>query len=73
MRPAAFRPVFARNIHLSATVPAVGMVALMGLWTLFGWLALSQQRDALSRVEGQLADIAAAYGEHAGAPLRPGL
>ena len=61
---------FGRFSRLSATVPAVGLAALLGLWAIFGWLALSERAAAERDLQGYLADIASAYSEHAATLMR---
>jgi signal transduction histidine kinase/CheY-like chemotaxis protein/HPt (histidine-containing phosphotransfer) domain-containing protein len=58
--------------RLSAIVLTVGAASLIGLWSLYGWLASSERRAALHAVQDHLADVAAAYGEHASALMQMG-
>jgi signal transduction histidine kinase len=59
--------------RLSATVPVVGLAALIGLWSLFGWLTLTERQAALHDVQDHLGDIASAYSEHSTTLMQMGM
>ena len=59
--------------RLSKLVLAASAAILVALWALYGSLTLSERRDTLHAVHDHLADVAAAYGEHASTLMQLGL
>jgi signal transduction histidine kinase/uncharacterized membrane protein YciS (DUF1049 family) len=57
--------VKARKTRLSTCVIVLFAVALVLPWCAFAWITLSDRSEHLERVERGLAQLAAAYGEHA--------
>ena len=66
-------PSFSRLPHLSRAVLTGGLALLALLWLLYAWLTVSEHDDQLHGVQEHLADIAAAYGEHAGTLMNHGI
>src|SRR5665213_4264272 len=51
--------------HLSRMVLGGGLALLLVLWSLYGWVTVSEHAASRTEVQDHLADVAAAYGEHA--------
>ena len=73
--PHRSRDIFriAASSRLSHSVLGVGLAGLLALWGLFAWLTLSERNMALQNAQEHLADVAAAYGEHASTLMEMGI
>jgi signal transduction histidine kinase/CheY-like chemotaxis protein/HPt (histidine-containing phosphotransfer) domain-containing protein len=58
--------------RLSRTVVVVSLALLGLLWGAYGWLTISERWHTLHQAQEHLADIAAAYGEHASIIMQDG-
>src|SRR4051812_19675265 len=63
----------ARKTRLSGFVTVLFSAALILPWFAFAWLAQTERAEQLQKADGNLAALAAAYGEHAAALIRLGV
>jgi signal transduction histidine kinase len=62
-----------RRSKLSTRVTVLFVVALILPWFAYAWLTITERNAQVARTEKNLATLAAAYGQHAAALMRPGI